>query len=393
MKKNINKTKVFLAYVMAVLLGISTTAIAATTGVPAGGSKVDSTFKVGNVTQNVNYVSTVNAKIDDVVRYEIWYHNTELADSGKTANNLNIKVSLPTAKTTSHVATAVVGGTNTNINTNSATVNTAVATTLEYIPGTAYRRHNTGTNAAPVWTTERISDSVMTASGYTIALMNPCWNFQETITVQARVKASVVSINKQVKIEGTSNAWTASVDAKPGQTVAYLITVKNEGNTSLTNVIVRDNMPPRINLVSGSVRLTNSNFPGGITLSDLLVQGGVNIGNYAPGAVGYVRFTATVPANVDRCMNDYEFNNVGIVKPEGQNEVYNTAKVIVDYPCVVPPTPPTPPTVITGSGSPLPTSGPAEAAAGAAGVTAIGGASYAWLRSKKALLSALTKIK
>lgn len=396
MKKLTFKPKVFLVYALATIMGISTSAFAATTPVPAGGTKVDSTFKVGNVTQNVNYTGTVNAKTDDVVRYEIWYHNTELANSGKTANNLNIKVSLPTAKTTSHVATAVVGGTNTNVATNNATVNTAIATTLEYIPGTAYRRHNTGTDASPVWVTERISDSVMTASGYTINRMNPCWNFQETITVQARVRASVVSINKQVKIEGTNNAWQAAIDAAPGQTVAYLITIKNEGNTSLTNVMVRDAMPPRMDFVEGSAVLRNSNFPNGTALSDLLIQGGVNVGNYAPGGVGYVRFTAVVPAAVDRCMDNYRFNNAGIVRPEGMGDFSNYAEVIVDYPCVVPPvTPPvTPPVVITGKGNePLPTSGPAEAAAGAAGVTAIGGVSYAWLRSKKALLSALTKVK
>jgi len=394
MKKITFKPKVFLTYAMAAIMGLSTSMYAATTAVPAGGSKIDSTFKVGNVTQNINYTGTVNAKIDDVVRYEIWYHNTELADSGKNATNLKVKVTLPTAKATGHVATAVVGGSNTNVTTNTTNVNTAVATTLDYIPGTAYRRHNIGTNAAPNWVTEKISDSVMT-SGYTISTMKPCWNFQETITVQARVKAPVVSINKQVKIEGTNNAWAAAVDAQPGQTVAYLITVKNEGNTSLTNVMVRDALPPRMDFVEGSVKQTDSNFPNGISASDLLVQGGINTGNYAPGSVAYIRFTAVVPATVDRCMDNYEFNNAGMVKPEGMGEFSNYAKVIVDYPCVVPPvTPPvTPPTVITTTTTPLPTSGPAEAAAGAAGVTAIGGAGYAWLRSKKALLSALTKIK
>lgn len=393
MKKKTN-FKVIVTYIIATILGLSTSVIAASTAVPPGGTHLDSTFRVGNVTQNVSYTSTVNAKTDDVVRYEIWYHNTELADSGKTADNLNIRVSLPTAKTTSHVATAVVGGTNTNVITNSATVNTVLATNLEYIPGTAYRRHNTGTNENPVWTTERISDSVMTASGYNIDVMNPCWNFQETITVQARVRASVISINKQVKIEGT-DGWKTSVDAAPGATVAYLITIKNEGNTTLSNVMVRDNMPPRMDYNEGSARLTNSNFPNGIALSDLLIQGGVNVGNYAPGGVGYIRFTAVVPSAVDRCMNDYEFNNVGVVKLDGSVEVYNTAKVVVDYPCTIPPvTPPvTPPVVVTGKGNPLPSSGPVEAAAGAAGLTATGGAAYAWLRSKKALLSALKKVK
>jgi len=41
----------------------------------------------------------------------------------------------------------------------------------------------------------------------------------------------------------------------------------------------------------------------------------------------------------------------------------------------------------------MPTSGPAEAAAGAMGLTSVGGAVFAWIRSKKGLLSAIAKIK
>jgi len=54
---------------------------------------------------------------------------------------------------------------------------------------------------------------------------------------------------------------------------------------------------------------------------------------------------------------------------------------------------PNPPIVITTGKGNTPVSGPAEAAAGAVGLTSIGGAAFAWLRSKKDLLGALKKIK
>ena len=41
----------------------------------------------------------------------------------------------------------------------------------------------------------------------------------------------------------------------------------------------------------------------------------------------------------------------------------------------------------------LPTSGPLEAAAGAVGLTASGGAAWGWLRSKRAMLTAISKVK
>lgn len=397
MKKFINK-KLMTAIVGFILLGIASTVLAASTPVPPNGTRLESTFRVGNVTSNANYAPSVGAQIDDVVRYEIWYHNTEVETSGKNANNVNIKVTLPTSTSRNHTATAVVGGSNTNVITNTALVTTSVDTYLEYIPGTAYRRHNTGTNANPIWVTERISDNVVSASGYTFSTMNPCWNFQETITVQARVRANALTINKQVKIEGGST-WLTSVDAQPGQTVAYLITFTNVGNTTLRDVLIRDNMPPRMEYIPGSARLFNTTHPNGVVISDLLIQGGVNVGDYSPGANAQVRFQARVPQAVDRCVNDYFFNNVGVVRPAGMGEFYNTARVVVDYPCSVtpPPTPPTPPTptpitptAITGKGS-LPTSGPAEAVAGTLGTISLAGAAGYYRKAKLALKNSFKK--
>jgi len=248
MGKTINKSKVFLVAATIATLGISTFASAATNSVTMEGKNL-----VRNATNNeVNYIPSTTAKPGDTLRYMVWYHNTENQDSGKNASNLNIVVSVPGAESSSHITTAVITGSNTNKISQTSLVTTSENTILEYVPGTATRRHNIGTNAAPNWVTESISDSVVGA-GYSVSIMHPCWNFEESIVFSVKVKE--------------------------------------------------------------------------------------------------------------------------IEKPT--------------------PTPtPTPTPVITGKGNvPLPTSGPAESAAGAAGLTITGGAAYAWLRSKKALLSAITKIK
>ncbi len=54
---------------------------------------------------------------------------------------------------------------------------------------------------------------------------------------------------------------------------------------------------------------------------------------------------------------------------------------------------PNPPVVVTTGKGNMPTSGPAEAAAGATGIAGMSGAAWAYLRSKKNLLGALKKIK
>jgi uncharacterized repeat protein (TIGR01451 family) len=389
MKKMFKKSKVLLVYLFAVLFGLSTAVMAASTAIPTGGSELQATLNVANSTAGTDYQKSVSAKVDDVAKYEIWFHNNENENSGKNIDNLSIKVTLPTDQSTSHTANLSIGGDNSNTITDSATVTTEIPTSMQFIAGTVYRRYNTGTNADPNWVTDTITNAIVNGNGFTIPSLKPCYNFQETITFQARVMAPAVSIVKQVKVVGT-DTWKTETTAGPNDTLEYLISFKNEGNVTLDNLVIRDNLPAGLEYVNGSTIITNTLYPNGTKATDDVTKGGLIIGNYLPGSNGYVSFEAKVPATNSVCGNE-TYTNVGVVKADEIGEFYNTAKVTVNFPCVVPT--PTPTTIVTTPAKPLPTSGPAESAAGAAGLTLTGGASYAWLKSKKALLSALKKIK
>lgn len=329
--KLFTKTKALIALAVLAILG-ATSAFVATSPIKAAEDvHIESRLEVGNATQKVGPAKTVNARVDDVVNITVWYHNIELPDSGQIAENVNVRVAIPGVKTQTHQVTSRVAGTNTNVVNDLATVNTSIASNLSYIPGTATRRYNTGTNENPVWTVQSISDSVV-STGYNVPVLNPCWNFQESINVQARVTASVISITKQVKVEGT-DGWVTSINAEEGDNMAFLITVKNEGNERLTNVIVRDSLPEGLEFVSGSARLINANYPNGYTLSDSLIGAGVNIGNYGAGSNAYVRFNATVSEDLNQC-GTYRFVNVAAVRSDQLGEYYNTATVTTENFCV-----------------------------------------------------------
>jgi uncharacterized repeat protein (TIGR01451 family) len=141
----------------------------------------------------------------------------------------------------------------------------------------------------------------------------------------------VVTITKQVKVEG-AETWQTNINVQPNTRLAYLITVTNMGNERLTNVVVRDSLPPSLDFVEGSARLYNSNYPNGYPLSDNLVNGGVNIGNLAPGVNGHIRFSAVVPETKTPC-GDYRFTNVGVVRSDQLGDFYNTAIVNTNYIC------------------------------------------------------------
>ena len=149
---------------------------------------------------------------------------------------------------------------------------------------------------------------------------------QESIVFQARIIVPTISIEKEVKIDGVGT-WQKDIQAQPGDTLNYMITVKNAGNTTLPNIVVRDSMPPKFQYIPGSATLKNSNFPNGTPISDAIAQMGVNIGTAAPGGVAYVRLQAKVPS--DRTACDLTHTNVAHAKQDSVGDWLNTARVKV----------------------------------------------------------------
>lgn len=327
--KLFTKTRVIIAALMVAFLGVAASALGVSSPIPPGGVPIDSDTAVMNVTSGDNrYHNTVTAAVDEVVKVETWYHNTEDDDSGKIARDVNVRINIPTKTSTSHTVTGTVGGTNTNIISEIAVVNTPSNAALQYIPGTAYRRYNAGTNANPNIVTVRIPDSVV-SGGYTVGDVQPCWNFQETITVQARVIRPTLSITKQVRVTGTET-WQYSNTADPGDSLDYKIIFKNEGNTTLNNVIIRDNLPPLISYINGTTKVYTPSKPNGYNVPDGVTGAGVNVGNYAPGSFAILRFSATLPQSVGS-NTDAVFRNIAVVRADGLGEYYNEAVTTVRY--------------------------------------------------------------
>lgn len=315
---------------LAVLLPVSTMAAAV---------NIEGSMGVANVTAgDTKYSHAVNATYNQVVKLQVYYHNTELPDSGKVAQNLRVKVNIPSTPGKTQTQTATISGDNTNTVTDSTTVNLDRADAyLQYLPGSAVWRHNTGTNASPTWTDTVLSDSVVT-SGAGLVLENekPCYNYSATVTVLARVMIPGVSITKQVRAKGTT-AWSTSMTAQPSQNVEYLITYKNTGNTAHNNVVIGDKLPSNVTYVTGTTKLANSNYPSGKTVVDTVTTTGLDIGNYSPGSNAFVIFEAKLPALDKLACGANLLRNMATAQPSGMNYYYNTADVTVNKTCA--PTP------------------------------------------------------
>lgn len=266
--------------------------------VAAPAVQIESTMGAANVTAgDTSYSDSVAAGYDEVVKVQLWYHNMEDPTSGLVAEDLTAKFDVPTGQGALQTIEGTVGGSNTNSITSNVTVDLGRDDAyLEYIPGSAKWRHNTGTNDNVTYQTVGISDTVVTAgAGLNLEDAQPCFNFEATVTILLRVRVPSVDIEKSVAIPDSGQAWGEEVTVNPGDKVKFLFSVINNGNTQLDNVTVGDVFPNGIEYVNGSTVVTNGNHPDGVAIStDDLANGGLNLNSFAVGGYTYVTFEATV---------------------------------------------------------------------------------------------------
>lgn len=383
---------------------------------------IENDVKVANVTAgDTSYSNSVNAKVDQVVKVQLWFHNRENPDSGKDAKNLHAKINIPGAEGKNQTITGYVQGDNTNKASDTATVNLSLDNAyLKYVAGSAKWRYNkgaydgrqecqTGMKAVPsndpnhCYTTVSISDQVVTnGSGVNLGDMRPCFAYESTVTVLARVQASEVKVNKYVSAydadhNPSNNDWKLTNSAKPGDKMDYMIRFENKGNTVLNDVIVGDNLPDYMKIIPGTTYIINGNHPQGVAAgNDHVVNGGIDVGDYNPGAAGYVVFSVQIdPVSKFAKCGIYTLKNVGVVRPKGMNEFYNTAWTNVRVQCAPGQTPvtPTTPTTPTQPKTPeqLPETGAGSIVGALMGISAIGYGVVSYLRSRRVLGDALNR--
>lgn len=105
-----------------------------------------------------------------------------------------------------------------------------------------------------------------------------------------------------------------------------MLTTQNTGPTDIRDVVVRDVLPPHVQLESGSVKAITSQ--GTTTQNDKpLFDGGINAGNYAPGGGFYIMFSTKVLGNFDPC--EVRVRNLGYMKSDKTPEQTDYSDVII----------------------------------------------------------------
>lgn len=351
--------------IFAMVLSAVAAPVISQTGVSASDHEpiLEADTQVMNLDGDQQYKDQVDAQVDDVVQIQVWFHNTDDAD-GSAAENLTAAIDLPSEPGASQTVTSTIDADNAEAVTSSTQVNTSLDDAeLEYIgygegtdnhSGGVQHRYNQGAEEGrdecltgndpdgppeDCYTSENLGeagDAIVDGGVPLEDAFQPSFEYESTVTILARVQADAVKVNKYVRnVSEGEEDWQLENKARPEDVLEYRIRFENKGNTTLESVNVGDNLPDYMSYVPGSTTIINSNNEDGVSAeSDNVWQGGIRTGDYAPGAAGYVTFRVKVdPVNVFEQCGTYTLKNVGVVRPEGMNEYYNTAHTDVKIEC------------------------------------------------------------
>lgn len=346
---------------------------------------------------NETYVDSISLTAGHEYVVYMYYHNNAAQELGLVATGSYAKAQIPAVVSNGSTGTKAVGyigATNSKPlevwDDISFSNTTGSDMALQFVPGSA-TIHNLGaTNGFTM------ADTIVT-TGAPIGFhaldgfVPGCDQFAGFVTFRVKAGQPNFTITKQVRKTGTTS-FVESVAVNPSDSVDYLITYRNTGTITQNNVVISDVLPAGAEYVVDSTYLSNSTTaitnPSGLKVSNnIITTTGINIGNYAPGAAAYIKFSATIAANADlpTCDVNTLKNSATAYTDNGSKE--DTADVTVTKTCT-PVTPPvTPPVVPLVTPEELPVTGAGETFATILGLGASITSLGYYLASRRALLN------
>jgi hypothetical protein len=149
--------------------------------------------------------------------------------------------------------------------------------------------------------------------------------------------ANPLSVRLLAQPAGSRSWYTFLAPVHPAATVRYLLSYRNGSNHDQDQVVLRTNLAPLTLLVPGSTCLYDDSHPGGLLIrSNAVSGGGINVGNFGPGAAAYLLFSVSMPLSGDIECGDTSITTVGVARPQGMDEFVNSARIDITRSCSVP---------------------------------------------------------
>lgn len=282
-------------------------------------------------TSSSTWGDPINANIGDRVAFLFYYHNGIV---GSTAHNTKVRVDLPIEQGTTLTATSYLWSQETQyindtvvngqiVGRTGATINVPTNARIQYVPGST-RWFPNGSS-----TPTQMPDGIVSNSGLNLGDINGCWEYAGYVTFMADIYGqSNLVMDKKVAHPGESQ-WHDEITADPGDSVAYHLGIRNDGDITAEAVTVKDILPTYMTYETGTTYYYTQAHPEGVRLPDTMFTTGVSIPDVTPGDSGitYItyrtRISSTMPAGA------YDLNNVAKVFMNGVEKDQDQAKVTV----------------------------------------------------------------
>ena len=252
----------------------------------------------------------VAGEAGDIFSGSVYYHNG-MVDT--VAENTKIKVNIPTQTTdNSAKLTAVVSADNADtvsdtvvdgqiVGLNGLTVNLDKDAGIALVPGSVkwYPNKSTAAQELPFG---QSGNEIVTSNGLNVGNIQGCWEYSGYITfafkTTPKVQPANLTIAKTVKnVSKNQTSFSESVNAEQGDKVQFKIETISNGGSDAPNVVISDQLPAELSVVSGSARLDKAGAISIISETTLL-SSGVNIGTLVTGTKATVIFEATAPLSI-----------------------------------------------------------------------------------------------
>ena len=278
----------------------------------------------------------------------IYVHNNAAdnlnADGKGVARDTKVRIWLPTVTDQAMRANAYISSSNASPIEVSDSTDFVSSTKfkMNYVPGSAIMY----TNAVPGGF--KLSDSIV-GNGAPIGYEGPngvmpgCFQYTGIVTIKVKIQSETPdfkvdkTVSKDKIKESDQYNWVETVDAKPGETVAFQIRFSNIGNTQINNAIIRDQLPKGFSIVPGSTLAKYGNDPAikPVGNDGIVSNGGIDIGSYSPNSGAVVMFKAKAPEEKDLNCGLNQLVNIAEARV-GQAFTTDRAGVNINRECVKP---------------------------------------------------------
>lgn len=212
--------------------------------------------------------------------------------------------------------------------------NDSQAFSVNFVPGSA-RMYNASlatsvdnfNNFIPVGDDLISSNGALIGAGSLNGIWPGCFDFAGYVVFRVKVQTPKLDVQKGVsKVEvPTKTDLSENITVNRGDTVSWRIDYKNNSAAVIDELTIRDQIPAGLTLVPGSITWSDNAHNFEVQPDNALSAGGGNVGSYAPGGSGVIRFRTKVTADPTVC----EIVNKAFGRATGVPEIGDTAKITI----------------------------------------------------------------